>query len=163
MTRRTTSENPNAVGLFPFLAVLLCTMGALLVLLVILAQRIGVEPFVAAVVNSPGQKLASEPEVDSSKVDQLKAELEAIEQIQRELDDLEAKGVQRLEDEQKRLSHLEDHIRRMEHELAELSLAVYKLKATEANHQIDQEQAEKELARLQQLIKDTVVQLEEMR
>jgi len=37
MTKRATRDNSSSVGLFPFLAVLLCTMGALLVLLVVLA------------------------------------------------------------------------------------------------------------------------------
>ena len=41
MKQHAASENSNAVDLFPFLAVLLCTMGALLVLLVVLAQRAG--------------------------------------------------------------------------------------------------------------------------
>ena len=39
MSNRNASENSDSISLFPFLAVLLCTMGALLVLLVVLVQR----------------------------------------------------------------------------------------------------------------------------
>ena len=39
MSRPTASREASAVSLFPFLAVLLCTMGSLLVLLVVLAQQ----------------------------------------------------------------------------------------------------------------------------
>ena len=38
MSNRKASENSDSISLFPFLAVLLCTMGALLVLLVVLVQ-----------------------------------------------------------------------------------------------------------------------------
>ena len=165
MSRSATSDNSSAVGLFPFLAVLLCTMGALLVLLVVLAQRIGGEPAPQLVAQEQVQEPteAPEPTADPNQVAQLTAELEQIESYQYKLDELQKQGEQRLAEEQDRLSHLEEHTRRMEHELAELSLAAEQLKATEEEQLVDQQQAEQELARLEQMIAETEEQLEELR
>ena len=78
MSRPSTSDNSSAVGLFPFLAVLLCTMGALLVLLVVLAQRIGTD---AVVVEKSQQNASSalvESTVDPQQEEQLSSELALI-------------------------------------------------------------------------------------
>ena len=163
MSKPATSDNSSAVGLFPFLAVLLCTMGALLVLLVILAQRIGVDPLTAIVDPTSDSEIAVQSLVDPNEVAQLEAELAEIEAYQQKLDQLEEEGQKRLDDERVRLSHLEEHIRRMEHELGKLALSVEQLKATEEDQAIDQEQAKRELDRLQVLIEDTEDQLEDMR
>ena len=163
MSKPTTSDNSSAVGLFPFLAVLLCTMGALLVLLLILAQRVGVGEVLVQETESPAQQAPIDQGADPAEVARLQAELARIETYRQKLAELEQMGKQRLKEEKSRLSHLEDHIRRMEHELAELALAVQQLEATEANQTIDQQQAKRELKRLKQLIKDTEVQLEDMR
>ena len=163
MTRPATSDNSSAVGLFPFLAVLLCTMGALLVLLVVLAQRIGGEPVVAQPPEEPTIEVAEVPTADPAAVADLESELEQIQQYQQKLSELRRQGEQRLVEEQERLGHLEDHIRRMEHELVELALAAKQLKATEDRQNVDREQAKSELARLEQLIVDTEKQVEELR
>lgn len=156
MTRRATSENSSLVGLFPFLAVLLCTMGALLVLLVVLAQR-------------AGQKIAAEShpapitEPETASAVDLAQQLEETRKRQQKLEQLREQGESRLQEEKERLTHLEEHTRRLEHELAKLSLAAQQLEATEKNQSVDREQAESELERLQQLIVDTEEQLEQMR
>jgi len=82
---------------------------------------------------------------------------------QQKLDELRKEADQRLRAEQERLSHAEEHTRRLEHELARLSIASEQLKAAEANQSVDQEQAERELARLQQLIADTEADIDELR
>lgn len=166
MTKSATSDNSSAVGLFPFLAVLLCTMGALLVLLVILAQRVGIDPVMASATSNeavPAPSPEPAPLADPNEAITLRAELADVRAFQQELQRLETEGQQRLEDEQKRLSHLEDHVRRLEHDLAKLHLAVQQLEETESDQQVDQQQAEQELARLQELLTDTEEQLEELR
>ena len=156
MTKRATRDNSSSVGLFPFLAVLLCTMGALLVLLVVLAQNAGQR--VAAENRQPP---TVEPETAAAA--ELTRQLEEVLQYQQKLQQLREQGESRLHDEQQRLSHLEEHARRLEHELAQLSLAAQQLEATEKNQSVDREQAERELERLQQLTVDTEKQLEELR
>lgn len=163
MSRPSTSDNSSAVGLFPFLAVLLCTMGALLVLLVVLAQRIGSDPIAVAesVEDSSATSIAST--ADPNEAEQLSSELALIGSYQEQLDKLKQQGQQQLAQDKARLSHSEEHIRRLEHELAQLSLSADQLKATEDEQMVDEQQAEKELARLEQLIEDTEADLEKLR
>ena len=169
MNKRLTSDSGNSVSLFPFLAVLLCTMGALLVLLVVLADRAGKR----AVAEAAFQQPAVAPAIFQQEVDkdaeeaeeavELAMQLEKVHAYQKHLAKLQQQGDQRLQEAKERLSHLEAHTRRMEHELARLSLAAEQLKATEAHQSVDQEQAEQELTRLQQLMVDTEAELDELR
>ena len=169
MKNRLTSDSGNSVSLFPFLAVLLCTMGALLVLLVVLADRAGKRAVAEA--EAALEQPAVAPAIFQQEVDkdvekeaaELVTQLEKVHAYQKHLAELQQQGDQRLQEAKERLSHVESHTRRMEHELARLSLAAQQLKATEANQSVDQEQAERELTRLQQLIVDTEAELEELR
>ncbi len=164
MNNRVTSDSANSVSLFPFLAVLLCTMGALLVLLVVLANRAGkravVEATQPAVASAGFQQELSK---DAKEAANLASQLEAVHAYQEQLAELRQQADQRLQEEKQRLAHLEAHTRRLEHELALLSLAAEQLKATESNQVVDQGQAERELVRLQKLIEETEAELEELR
>ncbi|MCG8448338.1 MAG: hypothetical protein MI725_02005, partial [Pirellulales bacterium] len=164
MSNRATSENSNAVGLFPFLAVLLCTMGALLVLLVVMAQRAGKRT--AAKLQT--STTASQPEgatssEDSEAAAQLVRRLDRVREYQKQLDRLNKQTSEQLREEKERLSHLEEHSRRLEHELARLTIAAQQLEATEQNQVVDEQQAELQLAQLQQLIQEKQDQLDELR
>jgi len=181
MNNRVTSDSGNPVNLFPFLAVLLCTMGALLVLLVVLADRAGKRTVVEnetegdtevdtevsqpAVVPALLQKETGQqpPSEEIEKAANLARQLDEVHAYQQKLVELRKQADQRLLEQQQRLTHIEEHTRRMEHELARLSLAAEQLKATEQNQVVDQEQAERELVRLQKLIEDTEAELEELR
>ncbi len=170
MSDRATSENSDTVGLFPFLAVLLCTMGALLVILVVLVQRAAERAAMDAiaqadVVESPeslASATASSTE-DAELAATLKQELDEVHQHQQRLKTLRTKAEARLRDEQAKLSHLEEHTRRLEHELARLSIAAQQLEATEKNQAVDQEQAESELTHLKSLITENEERLDELR
>ncbi len=188
MRPRTTNES-KPVGLFPFLAVLLCTMGALLVLLVVLAQRAGehvaaqqaeppqvAEPLPSGLSepialqepqtlpdNNPDNNIESNDPGNDIKADALAEQLAKAHAYQEKLSKLREQAEERLQKEQLRLSHLEEHARRIEHELARLAIAVKQLEATEKNQTVDQQQAESELAHLKELIKETEEQLEQLR
>jgi hypothetical protein len=172
MSNRNSSENSDSISLFPFLAVLLCTMGALLVLLVILVQRaaeISLLPDATDLqlasangptLSAPKVEKAAAPVIDAEQTAELQQALEEVGEYQRKLDEIKAEGAQRLHDEQQRLSHLEDHRRRLEEELAKLSIAAEQLKLTESDLTVDQKQAEEELARLKELVDEKQKQLE---
>jgi len=155
MTRQATSDNSNAIGLFPFLAVLMSTMGALLVVLVILAQRAGER---AAV-----ERMQAAPTAKPQASNELACQLDEVRRYQQKLQELRGQGESRLRDEQQRLSHLEEHTRRLEHELVQLTLAAQQLEATEQHQSVDRQQASAELKRLQQLTTETEKQLDELR
>ncbi|MEM9660084.1 MAG: hypothetical protein AAF961_17105, partial [Planctomycetota bacterium] len=148
------SDNSGEIGLFPFLAVLLCTMGAMLVLLVVLAEQARRSPI-----------SASRNELSESAADQdLADRLSEAQQNLAKLVDVRRQAERRLQDEQARLSHLEEHARRVEHDLARLHLVNQQLIAAEKEQVVDQDQAQRELLRLQQMADDareSVAQLEQ--
>ncbi|MDZ4656664.1 MAG: hypothetical protein SH868_03695 [Bythopirellula sp.] len=163
MSNRKTSENSDSISLFPFLAVLLCTMGALLVLLVVLVQR-AAERALLPDANSLELVAASTPGVDNTaEQDLMRQALVEIVEYQQQLDGLQAEGTKRLEKERLRLSHSEEHARRLQEELAKLAIAAEQLKQAEGDQSVDQEQAEQEVIRLEQLVLDTTQQLEKLR
>ena len=159
MSQHATSDNSNAIGLFPFLAVLLCTMGALLVVLVTLAQRAAEQ----AVAERMQASADAKPPTAIGYAADFVRQLDEVHEYLRKLQELRKQGESRLHEEQARLSHLEEHTRRLEHELARLALAAQQLEATEQHQLVDHEQAATELKRLRQLITDTEKQLDELR
>jgi hypothetical protein len=168
MSNRPSSENSDSISLFPFLAVLLCTMGALLVLLVILVQRAAQWSLLPdapdqQTADVTGPTLNASPTIDPEEQARLQKEHAEIVAYQKQLDGLRAEGKRRLENERERLSHAEEHARRLEEELAKLTIAAEQLKQTEQNQTVDQNQAEEELARLQNLIAETEAMVENLR
>lgn len=174
MNNRVTSDSGNTVSLFPFLAVLLCTMGALLVLLVVLAQRAGeravaersaeksvLQVEVQEEIETP-EEPPQEPALDQTEREKLKEQLEETLAAAKALKAKREQAEQRLRDEQDKLTHLEEHTRRLEHEVAQLSVAAEQLEATENDQVVNQQQAEQELQRLKDLIDDKQQQIDQL-
>jgi len=145
MSRAKRIDNSAAVSLFPFLAVLLCTMGALLVVLVAVSRSARDARFREA-----AQQQAAT--LDDGK---LQRECDKLNQYVKQLEQLRHEAQQRLRENQLRLGHLENHMRRLHDELAKIQIAAAEMKALELEHYHDRSQAERELARLQRLIADT--------
>ncbi len=164
MNNRVTSDSGNTVSLFPFLAVLLCTMGALLVLLIVLGQRAAEHVLAAAeqeTVATPS--IEQPPTEDAEALAQLVAQRDELRARSQQLEDLREQADKRLREEQDKLAHLEEHTRRLEHEIARLIVADEQLIATEQDQSVDQVQAERELERLTRLIAEKETLIEELR
>jgi hypothetical protein len=104
MKRQQAPKEAAGIALFPFLAVLLCTMGALLVLLVAIARH-------SRDVAVRGARSVAQIDADFTK---------SREELERELDELRAsrdKSRAQLGEARNDLSHLEDHTRRLRDEL----------------------------------------------
>lgn len=102
------------VALFPFLAVLICTMGALIVLLVMMVANAGVEA---------KQVLAAHSESTAEAAAEEQALRERHEDAVWRREILEAQRhekTQQLADRRQALAHLEDHIRRLEEQARQL-------------------------------------------
>lgn len=158
------SDQSGAIGLFPFLAVLLCTMGSLLVLLVVLAEqakRSAASQSDAAADAAPN--FAATQDDANNNAQALAGRLQNVRKRMEQFDSAARQAEQLFRDEQARLSHLEDHARRLEEELAQLYLAYKQLQAAEQDQVVDQQQAERELARLQQLVEQTQERVEKQR
>lgn len=160
MSRAKLDDNSNAVTLFPFLAVLLCIMGALIVVLVCVTRLSRDQALAELAAQEAAAKLPTEPDPEA---EQARRKLDEATAYLAKLREVRAKAQQQLHGDQSRLSHLEDHIRRLQEKLGSLRLAADELEAMEDEHFDDREQANRELARLEQLIRDSRETIEELR
>ena len=147
MSRSQRIDNSAAVSLFPFLAVLLCTMGALLVVLVAMTRSARE----AALREAAAREHPPVVESDPANVEKL-AEVEKFMEV---LNQARDQAERKLRDEHRRLAHLEDHMRRLREQMQKLQLAAAEIELLEEEHYDDREQAEREISRLQQLIAET--------
>ncbi len=150
--RRARLRQPTpTASLFPFLAVLICTMGALVVLLVILVQQ-----------------ARTEAHGISDQTEMLRAEAEAQRQLEREdfewrLEVLQNARLQKqkeLERERLRLSGLEDHVRRVQEELGKLRRAAEAMQQPLNSKFAEQEDRRRQLEELQRTIAQRRQELE---
>ncbi|WP_164101709.1 hypothetical protein [Candidatus Laterigemmans baculatus] len=141
MSRR--SRHALAPNLFPFLAVLVCTMGTLILLLALVAQK--AKDSAAQIAHSQTQaaKLQTEEE-------QWRAE---------ELQKLRARQTAELEKRRSELAHLEAHLRRLRQELAELA---DEAAAAERPSDATTAQAEARLVSLRSRVAEEKQRLEEL-
>lgn len=161
MSRARHSNEQTAVQLFPFVAVLLCTMGSLMVLLVVIARSARVHAIEAAT----AARAAAAAKTGVSPAEELaaKKELERIADFRSELDAIHKQAADKLRQDQLRLSHLEDHMQRLRDQLASLQQAAAELNSLEGEHYDDRQQAEREIERLQQLIAESRKTIDELR
>jgi hypothetical protein len=102
------------VALFPFLAVLICTMGALIVLLVLLVQQARVDASTIASQQVGAQAAASaDSEAVRQRLEDAKWQRELLEKAR-------AEKTKELSDARARLAHLEEHMHRLEEQAREL-------------------------------------------
>lgn len=141
MRRRAKKENVG-VALFPFLAVLICTMGALIVLLVMNVQQASVEAKTIAA----QQAKANEP--DPADVKKQQEALEEARWRQEVLEQQRKERQDKLQEARLALSHLEDHIRRLNAKGKELMELLEKVKAGKQSKEQDLEAARQELAKI---------------
>src|SRR5204862_302798 len=144
MSRARVHEVSSPISLFPFIGILLCTMGALLVVLVAVSKS---------------ARSTAEKQFESKKGSTVQAANDGthqkLEEVQTYLGDLKSvrgKAESKLRDEQVRLGNVEDHIRRLRARFEALQSAAVELKGLEQEHYDDHKQAEREIERLNKLI-----------
>ncbi len=161
MRRRRIKEDNGRVSLFPFLAVLICTMGALLVLLVVISKRAQAkaqEERAAAIAESaaePDSEIVAAPvEPTPTDEDAEKKRAELLAEVQ-QLEQLQADAKKALADRRDALSHLEDHTRRLNEERARLIQAVEHLEKEGGSENDDLDKLQTELKRVQKQLADS--------
>jgi hypothetical protein len=147
MSRARVHEVSSPISLFPFIGILLCTMGALLVVLVAVSKS---------------ARSTAEKQIESKKGSTVQAANEGthkkLDEVQTYLGNLKSvrgQAESKLRDEQVRLSNVEDHIRRLHERIQALQSAAIELKALEQEHYDDHKQAEREIERLYKLIDES--------
>lgn len=159
MRRSSRGNTETAASLFPFLAVLLCTMGAMVVLLVAMAHVSRQKAELQAEMQVAAAKAADSPEQQLAR--ERLAEAKA---YRDRLGDVRTEAAAQLEDEQSKLTGIEDHIRRLQDEVLLLQTEAQELFALEEEHYDDQAMAEQELERLNELtgmLTEEIKELEE--
>src|SRR3954468_114626 len=104
MSRVRVQEVSSPISLFPFIGILICTMGALLVVLVAVSRSARDSAVRDVQSHDPGAKVAIEGTF--KKIEEVKGALG-------NLNTVRGQAETRLRDEQLRLSGVEDHIRRL--------------------------------------------------
>lgn len=165
MTKARHRDGDNPVQLFPFVAVLLCTMGALLVLLVSVARTSRARALEDAVaLQSEARAEAALRAAESQRnLEASRRELERVAAYQRELDEARRRADAILQHDRARLAHLEDHMRRLRQQLETMKLAAAELNSLQDSRFEDRQQALAEVERLGQLIGETRQKIEELR
>lgn len=165
MTKARNRDGDNPVQLFPFVAVLLCTMGALLVLLVSVARTSRARAMdEAAAMQAEAQAAATLRAAKShEQLEASRRELDRVAAYQRELDEARRRADAILQHDRARLAHLEDHMRRLREQLESMKLAAAELNSLEGSRFDDQKQALAEVERLQQLIDEGRQKIEQLR
>lgn len=153
MRRRSVQKQAINVSLFPFLAVLICTMGALIVLLVMVVQQARVQ--VSAVVAQRAQPTADETRRQNERDDHL-SRWHVLAQ-QRTL------STQELADRRLELSHLENHIREIERRWQQLLEDKNELDRLAQPREEDRRAAEQRLAELRAELAAETAKLEAAR
>lgn len=146
MKRYDRGEPSSAFSLFPFLAVLLCTMGALAVLLVAMAQvsREKAERQAPVAVKQPTEE-------ELAKERFLKQELVRAEQLEQQIVQEQEKLSKQLGAKQKQLRDTEDHLRRLQDEVKALQAEAMEIIKLDEMHVSDHSLAEQEIERLKAL------------
>lgn len=159
MSRASRRDNSTSASLFPFLAVLLCTMGVLVVLLVVMASV----QLDQAERKQLAKQAAEAPQVDAAEQAKFRAELSELDDTANKLKQLRQELTGRLRDEEQRLSQIEENIRRRQEELALLRVAIDELNSLDNGNLDDLEQAKARLAKQQELIARTKQEIEQLK
>ncbi len=156
MSRAKATDVSSPISLFPFIGVLLSTMGALLVVL-IAVSRSAHDAALREVEARKAAAAAGGHEDDRQKLDQ-------VNEYVAKLNGVRTEAEKRLRDDQLRLSHIEDHTRRLKEQMQALQYSVNELVALEGDHYDDRKQAEREVDRLGQIIaatRETIASLQD--
>ena len=155
--RRRAKAQAVGIVLFPFLAVLICTMGALVVLLMLLVQQAKVEA---------ESSLAAHTAEQAQGQSQLAEQKQALDDARWRQGVLEKQRLemqQALSDRRLELAHIEDHIRRLEDAARKLTTRLKELDEGKQSKATDLAPLQSELARLQQAMANKQKELDDKR
>ena len=147
MSRARRGEQPR-IPLFTFLDVLICTMGALIVLLSLLIARAKQHAFT----EQEEQAAAAQAEIDPEELKRLTQQQEDLKWRADVLKQQREEYAQDLANKRLELAHLEDHIRRLEDQARKLMAEAEELKRLDTNKLADRDSAQRQLAEMEKEI-----------
>ncbi|MCO6043566.1 hypothetical protein NG895_06570 [Aeoliella sp. ICT_H6.2] len=159
MSRASRRDNSTTASLFPFLAVLLCTMGVLVVLLVVMASV----QLDQAKRKQLAQQPVAAPPVDEALQAKLRAEMARLDGVAEQFKQRRAEMTEQLQEEQQRLGLVEENIRRRQEQLVMLRAEIDELNSLDEGNTDDVQQATERLARQQELIAEMQQEIESLK
>lgn len=155
MSREHLRHNSTTVTLFPFLAVLLCTMGVLLLILVVMAKVSRDK----ALQQAQAERDAQHSPRPTESTRQVGRKLSTLNRRLEKLEQTRVKTKEVLRQDQLKLRHIEDHMRRLEKQLESLQQAAEELELMHQEHTDDRMQAKREISRLHKLIEEVLEEI----
>jgi len=162
VSRRRSARHTVEISLFPFLAVLICTMGALIVLFVVMVLQARTE---AVAVDLPALSVPApaEPEPPAPAPQPEPEPVEDYTEQMEELEQLRIARLKQLEEERLRLSGLEDHSHRLTDKIRKLRGDIAVLEGETENVTGSADDFETQKQRLNQQIAEAQAELEKVR
>lgn len=154
MSRRSSQQNQTAPTLFPFLAVLICTMGAIIVLLVLVVKRADIQA------NQSEQTVSAEEIAEQKQ--QLVDKLEFSKNNIQLLGSLRPQLKERLESEKALYGHLTSHIAELANELTQLKKQLQTIASNDTSD-VDQDKLKRQLTQLTKKIDEETQKLAKKR
>jgi hypothetical protein len=155
MSREHLNHSSTTVTLFPFLAVLLCTMGVLLLILVVMAKVSRDK----ALQQAQAERDVQHPRRSAESGRQAEQKLSVLSRRLGKLEQTRVKTKEVLRQDQLKLRHIEDHMRRLEKQLESLQQAAGELELMHQEHSDDRMQAKREISRLHKLIDEVLEEI----
>ena len=142
MSRRGAYKSAAGEQLFPYLAVLTCTVGALVVLLLAAARQ-----------GQAQAQVPSTPVLSSEDADAIKTEIEGLQWRTSQLQQSRAKTEAQLGERRLQLGHIEDHLRRLREQTQRMQIEAEELeRIASPQAQARAAATAAELGRLQQMV-----------
>ena len=142
MRRSVTRKQAVNVSLFPFLAVLICTMGALIVLLIMVVQQARATAHTVTEADEVQEVAPSEEEL-------LEEDFEWQQEV---LEGLREQKTEKIAKARLALSHLEEHLRDLKTTWKNLQARAEELRNVEQDRDLESQDNEQQLAELRQAI-----------
>lgn len=160
MSGKRARRGEQKTSLFMYLDVLICTLGALIVLLALLAQN-DIRRATAEVEHTTPEVKPAKPALSPEELKRLKENEEDLLWRADQLRELRDGYAQDLINKRLELSHFEDHIRRLEDEMKALATAAQELKNAGLSKLADEDAARQQLAEMDAEIADKKRELED--
>ena len=154
--KRNIRRQSLSVALFPFLAVLICTMGVIIVLLVLFTHQAGVEAKTIAARDQASKATVAADEQQREQFEDAQWRRELLEQQRTE-------KAAELAQSRARLAHLEEHLQKLQRRAAELIARAREIDEGRASDDGQLAAEKAELARLQGEISRKQIELDQAR
>jgi hypothetical protein len=144
--RRRRSSAGDEVTLFPFLAVLICTVGSLIVLLVVMMQQ------AKATAADRSRERGQQQQAATDEAEQIQLQVEALQWRIEVLHESRQKTIEDLKARETELSYIEDEIRQLRARLDRVAAEAAHIEQLAARDTDEQKSSHAELARLREQI-----------